>query len=550
MNTFESDDSLRDLLVGGQPPKGDFEDQRLEASVVSHMLGSPNPVEVGRFRIEKRIGAGSMGIVYAAWDPVLHRRVALKVLHLVDEPGAQARATERLEREARAMAGLDHPNVVTIFDVGAVGKQFFLAMEFVGGGTLRERLGKPMDLAQVLVLFLPAGRALAAAHRVGVVHRDFKPENVFIGEQGRVRVGDFGLVLTPDEVQGQDPSASVDGAGVVGTLGYMAPEQVEGRLVTAAADQFSFCVALFEALFGVLPPSSPALEDIPVLRPGPHQELVPQCIRRLLGRGLSLKPSHRFGTMDDLTADLEQGVARAGAARRANPESALAAADPRPPGPARPAREATEPALARAPSILVPVAPLHGFCEPDWDEPLDEAERMAAIPPDRMARGVTFEGLMRAVVERTGARLPDARPRYFPFANYPVREYLQLVGKAARAAHPNKPPRKALALFGRYTHDAVLNSCFGKVILALAGSRYADRLRMINRLYSGLCQGQLTTIVHGPNLIEVQLRGLWVYPESFHQGVLAANMARDGLEGVIHVRRSAMDEVDLLSEWR
>ena len=152
------------------------------------------PAYIGRFQVIRRLGSGGMGVVYAAWDEALNRKVALKVLRTRTGPSKRDTGRKRLQREAQAMAKLSHPNVVAIYDVGVLGEQIFLAMEFVKGMTLTRWLrAERRSWRDVLGVFVQAGRGLAAAHRAGIIHRDFKPDNVLIDGEGRVRVVDFGL---------------------------------------------------------------------------------------------------------------------------------------------------------------------------------------------------------------------------------------------------------------------------------------------------------------------------------------------------------------------
>src|SRR3954453_18295126 len=168
------------LPLGPQPPR---------------QPGEPLPrgSAVGRYVVLERIGSGGMGVVYAAYDPELDRKVALKLLR-PDRAGAVGEAALRLQREAQAIARLSDPHVVAVYDAGTLGEQVFVAMEFVEGRTLREWLkAEPRSWSEILKAFLAAGRGLAAAHDAGLVHRDFKPDNVLLGGDGRVKVADFGL---------------------------------------------------------------------------------------------------------------------------------------------------------------------------------------------------------------------------------------------------------------------------------------------------------------------------------------------------------------------
>jgi tetratricopeptide (TPR) repeat protein len=247
---------------------------------------------VGRFVLAERLGAGAMGVVYAAHDPQLDRRVAVKVLHRGALPTRVA--TARLLREAQAMARLSHPGVAMVHEVGMIGDEVFVAMELVDGDTLATWLDTTRPWREIVRVFVQAGRGLAAAHAAGVVHRDFKPTNVVVGGDGRVRVLDFGLARVGAEAPGElAPSDDVEASpvttrsGVVlGTPAYMAPEQRRCETATDRSDQYSFCVALHEALHGVRPPQ--------VAR------TLPGRVRRIIQRGLSEAPGARFESMTAL----------------------------------------------------------------------------------------------------------------------------------------------------------------------------------------------------------------------------------------------------------
>lgn len=278
------------------------------------------PASIGRFRIERQLGAGAMGVVYAAFDPDLERRVAVKVLRA--QHGDVAR--NRLLREARAMARLAHPNVVTVHEVGTSGDRDYVATELISGCNLAEWLrDAPRSKREIVDVFLAAGHGLVAAHEAGLVHRDFKPHNVLRSDEGRIVVTDFGLARASDEEESAplppigmaiDPGSLASDltrtGALVGTPGYMAPEQWEGLEVDAAADQFSFCVALWEALAGQRPFQGKTIEELraQVQRPPPATDAadkIPRALRQILLRGLAPRPAERYPTMRTLIDAIE-----------------------------------------------------------------------------------------------------------------------------------------------------------------------------------------------------------------------------------------------------
>ena len=297
---------------------------RLTRSAVRARLfgGDPDRPRLGRFVVLERIGSGAMGVVYAAYDPQLDRKVALKVLRreIIDEGKADQR---RLLREARAMARLSHVNCMTVFEVGVVSDRVFLAMEFVAAPTMRAYLARmhegDTDLPELLRVFCEAGRGLAAAHAKGLVHRDFKPENVLVPADGPVRVTDFGLARPAADRLG-GPSAGVPlvtlehstatgTATLAGTPAYMAPEQLRRQEVDARADQFAFCVALYEALTKTRPFSSEQItmmamgEDPPLPSPPSRVGLSKPLVAALM-KGLAIDPCARHPSMDPLLTAL------------------------------------------------------------------------------------------------------------------------------------------------------------------------------------------------------------------------------------------------------
>jgi serine/threonine protein kinase len=273
---------------------------------------------VGRYLVLTALGAGGMGIVFAAYDPQLDRKVALKLLRAGITYNTKDART-RLRREAQAIAQLSHPNVVAVYDVGTTDEgDLYIAMEFVEGDTLTTWLQKyPRTWREIVDVFLQAGRGVIAAHSVGLLHRDFKPDNVLVGGDGRVRVTDFGLarsLITPDEAARPRPemaalSVELTATGtVLGTPRYMAPEQHTGPDIDARADQFSFCVALHEALYGEHPlpgaTSVSMLEKNDRAKPPPEGTKIPSAITRVVQRGLERDRAKRFPTMSALVSEL------------------------------------------------------------------------------------------------------------------------------------------------------------------------------------------------------------------------------------------------------
>jgi eukaryotic-like serine/threonine-protein kinase len=286
---------------------------------------------LGRYVVLEHVGSGAMGIVYAAYDPELDRKVAIKLLRPAErsKPSGQAENRARLLREAQAMARLSHPNLVTVHDVGALDDRVFLAMELIDGPTLTTWLAaSPRSWQEVLEVFGSAGLGLAAAHDAGLVHRDFKPDNVLLDQDGRVVVMDFGLARAvagrtdahPDLKRAEAASPSslelTRSGMLMGTPAYMAPEQLEGEASNAKADHFSFCVALYQGLYGERPFAGETLGELMAtisagrIRPAGPGTMVPARIRRALVQGLSFDPEHRHRDMRTLLAALTRDPAR------------------------------------------------------------------------------------------------------------------------------------------------------------------------------------------------------------------------------------------------
>ncbi len=316
---------------------------RAQARLLGEAAPEQAPITVGRYRITRRLGAGAMGLVYAARDDALDREVAIKLLQS-QLAGSEA-SRQRLVREAQAMARLNHANVAHVYEVGEHQQQLFIAMELVRGQTLRQwHRERVRDVGEILAMHLQAARGLAAAHDVGLVHRDYKPDNVMVDEAGRARVMDFGLARASGEslASGEQPAvvgpadslagishespllhdATLTGT-VMGTPAYMAPEQLAGHRVDPRADQFAFCVALHEALHGHRPfagTTSSALLRAILRRERRRDDRrvrgIPRAVQAMIDRGLAFAPEDRLPSMHAVAEVLHDALARARAGSR------------------------------------------------------------------------------------------------------------------------------------------------------------------------------------------------------------------------------------------
>ncbi|MCA9636376.1 MAG: serine/threonine protein kinase, partial [Myxococcales bacterium] len=311
----------------GEPSASEaLRSQELLAETLAHDLAHPvidlSSDRVGRYVVLSKLGQGGMGAVYTAYDEELDRRVALKLVR--ESAGVDTLGHARMQREAQAMARLSHPNVVQVYDVGSHEGQIFIAMEYVRGSTLRtwQERRDPATAAgrrAILDMYMQAGRGLAAAHRAGMVHRDFKPDNVLVGDDGRARVLDFGLAASISQAATAsgpelDTASAATGltltGAVLGTQAFMAPELFLARPSDARTDQFSFCVALYRALYRAPPFAGETFTALASsvcsgeLEAAPERTAVPPWLRAVLVRGLARDPADRYPDMDALLAAL------------------------------------------------------------------------------------------------------------------------------------------------------------------------------------------------------------------------------------------------------
>jgi eukaryotic-like serine/threonine-protein kinase len=273
--------------IGERPEADQLARAVARTRIGNKLFAKAERVNLGRYHLLEMVGAGGMGVVWGAWDPELERRVAIKLVKATMQA-----ARDRIQLEGQALAKLSHPNVVTVYDVGVVDEQVYIVMEWVRGQNLRAYGRTPRTVRELVAIYRAAGEGLAAAHAEGLIHRDFKPDNAIRGDDGRVRVLDFGLARNDVRPAGGDGGSgggsapSSDMTRGAGTPKYMPPEQAEGGVLTPAVDQYAFCVSLREALAGRNADGKDA--DIP------------GWIEAIVIRGTAREAKDRFPAMADL----------------------------------------------------------------------------------------------------------------------------------------------------------------------------------------------------------------------------------------------------------
>src|ERR671929_815245 len=286
----------------------------------------------GRYRIERRLGSGGMADVYCAYDHQLGRQIALKVLHR--RFARDQEFVERFRREASSAAGLQHPNVVGVFDRGEYDGTYYIAMEYLPGKTLKDviRDESPIDQLRAIDYAIQILQAASFAHRRGVVHRDIKPHNVIVGGDGRLKVTDFGIARA-------GASEMTETGSIMGTAQYLSPEQAQGHAVTATSDIYSIGVMLYEMLAGRLPFEGDSAVAVALKhlseQPAPISQWRPDvhpALEAVVMAALAKDPAQRWQSAEDLAAGLEAARTQIEAGSNGGQDTAGFAAVPMPVG--------------------------------------------------------------------------------------------------------------------------------------------------------------------------------------------------------------------------
>ncbi len=549
----------------------------MNAERASDVLASLRPGDaMDRYVVEALLGRGGMGSVYRALDTRLRRPVALKVLSVAgDEAVALAL------REARAAAAVRHPGVAAVFDAGEMGGLAYIVMELVPGASLRAFVGDPaVDVPTRVRWLCDVAHALGAAHEQNLVHRDVKPENVIVREDGAVKVLDFGVARLRRGERDPDYFTLGGGEALIGTPAYMAPEYARSHDIDARADQFSWGVLAYELLRGTLPwqrggtlgALAAILADDP--EPIPAAAGLPAPLVSVVMRALSKSPADRFPTMADAADALEpyakppsreRLLSSPDSGQRTSPPappSSPAAAAPtpvRPPSPPSPITMVVptipSPAPAGASSSPDPRAdpslsprPPDGFRAPDFSCPVDLDAHLAAVPP-----GATVKGMVLRTLLAEGSRSAPASEvfgaagvrerRYLPFSDYPVADAARLLFTVARLAHPGVPHGEGLRRLGASAFDGVADSQMGKIVFGVFDFDAEQLLLRAARAYAIVHNhGEFAAEKVGPSRYLFHVRGFPSFLETAQVGVLEGLVRFARRRAAIRLRLDAIDQ--------
>jgi serine/threonine-protein kinase len=279
---------------------------RLEAQV--RIVTSPAPEKFGRYRVVNELGRGAMGVVYLAEDEALARTVAIKMIALTGSDDERNTHEARFRQEARAAGGLSHPSIITIYDVGREGDTAFIAMELVQGRELRDLIRDgSLSASQAVEVAALVAEALGFAHEHGIVHRDIKPGNIMVLDDGRIKIMDFGIARL------KEPTVKTQTGVLLGSPQYMSPEQISGQSLDGRADIFSLGVVLYEMLTGLKPFDAPDLTQVlfwvvnmPAKPPSERRPGLPTVLDYIVARALRKRPEERYATGVEFAAELRQ----------------------------------------------------------------------------------------------------------------------------------------------------------------------------------------------------------------------------------------------------
>jgi uncharacterized protein (TIGR02265 family) len=554
-----------------------------------------------RYAIDALLGEGGMGRVYRAYDPRLQRHVALKVLRFRGGEGGHDAVAGAL-REARAAAAIAHPHATQVFDAAEIDGVAFIVMEYVPGTPMRRIIGDAdVPLATRIRWLLDVAGALAAAHQVGVVHRDVKPENLLVRDDGLVKVLDFGVARrTRPSASIYDTSPGVEmitanEGSLVGTPAYMAPEQMRGEDIDGRADQFGWGVLAYELLTGHLPWTTAKdfvgyLAAVMTETPEPPSRRAPEipaAVDAVLLRTLAKSRDDRFPSMlaaaTALSPFAAPSIAMMRVDRHSQPLIELEATEPtmnapiaRPipaPPPSHPAalshptppspqavtlasgREiAAPPAPATIPSPALAPAPSSAFHAPRFDAPVDLDGHLALLPPDATCKGMFFLDLLRlgatvAPAEDILATAGIPSRRYVAFRDYPMADNMLLSVAVALAVHSGLPVGEGLRRIGRTALDVVLGSQVGRSLLGVFDRDVEALLAHGPKAFKLLLSfGDVKCEKVGPRRFVLHARRFPAFLETYQVGIIEGMLRHCKTRGQITIQVQDLANATMMIE--
>ncbi len=523
--------------------------------------------QLDRYVVEAVLGSGGMGTVYRAHDLRLQRTVALKLLE-PREDDAQGVIAAAF-REAQAAAAVHHPNVAEIFDVYELEDRAFIVMEHVAGASLRAFVGdSSVDVATRVRWLTDVASALAAAHDLGVIHRDVKPENVMVSHTGLTKVLDFGVARAPRAPARGTPIPGApaedhlqtlsDGGALVGTPAYIAPEQIRGEPVDVRADQFGWAVLAYELLTGSLPWTrrGPAFAVLmAILRDAPEPFApasgVPPEVAAVVLRALAKSPASRFDAKGDIVTalpPLAPPPPRANGADPGAPDAPRSAPPPPSPPPPPPSAPPAPPVhlAGSAPAASDPST--SAFHDPDFAAPVDLDGHLALLPPRATGKGMFFAALLALGARmRPGLDLCTLASvplrRYIPFRDYPMDEYLRLEVTTAGAVYRGVPLGEGMRRLGWTALDSLLGSHVGKTVFGILGRDVELLLLHTPKIYDlTLNFGRVFAEKVSRGRFLVHASGMPIFLETYHVGVFEGALRHCRVPGRVRIAASGLED--------